>query len=151
MIRRGFNPESVIGRFVDHVSSLKEKVKDNWKYLVNYEREQKIKHPKADHEKSAQSAQQDKVQVREQGVDWKELQGVKHRHIDQLQKLHERMGRVTGQRRGVLQQEYRSIVGRIIQNPKLMGSIAKQSPRSAIALRQQAKAFQLEKGHERGR
>ena len=118
--------------------------------MVNYEREQKIKHPKVEREEPAQSAQQDKVQVKEQGVDWKELQGVKHRHLDQLQKLHERMGRVTGQRRGVLQQEYGSIVGRIIQNPKLMGSITKQSPRSAIALKQQAKAFQLEKGYERG-
>ena len=150
-IRRGFNPERVIGRFVERVSSMKEKVKDNWKYLVNYEREQKVKHRKADREKPARSAQQDKVQVKEQGIDWKELQGVKHRNLDHLQKLHERMGRATGQRRGVLQQEYRSIVGRIIQNPRLMNSIVKQSPRSAIALKQQAKAFQLEKGHERGR
>ncbi len=36
-IRRGFDPESVVGRFVSAVSNLKEKIKDKWNFLTNYE------------------------------------------------------------------------------------------------------------------
>lgn len=35
--RRGFDPESTLGRFVNTVSKLKEKIHDKWHFLTNYE------------------------------------------------------------------------------------------------------------------
>lgn len=36
-IRRGFDPEGIIGRFIDKVSAIKESIKDKWLYITNYE------------------------------------------------------------------------------------------------------------------
>lgn len=35
--RRGFDPESTLGRFINSVSKLKEKIQDKWNFLTNYE------------------------------------------------------------------------------------------------------------------
>ncbi len=42
-IRRGFDPESTVGRFVNAVSHIKEKVRDKWLFLTNYESYLKLK------------------------------------------------------------------------------------------------------------
>jgi Ti-type conjugative transfer relaxase TraA len=36
-IRRGFDPEKLVGRFIDQVAHFKQAVKDKWLYVVNYE------------------------------------------------------------------------------------------------------------------
>lgn len=36
-IRRGFDPDGIIGRFIDRVTDFKQSIKDKWLFVVNYE------------------------------------------------------------------------------------------------------------------
>ena len=52
--RRGFDPDSTIGRAINHLEGIHNKIKDRWLYMTNYEawvltreRQERIKHSKA--------------------------------------------------------------------------------------------------------
>ena len=52
--RRGFDPDSTIGRAINHIEGIHNKIKDRWLYITNYEawvltreRQERIKHSKA--------------------------------------------------------------------------------------------------------
>lgn len=42
--RRGFNIDTTLGRFINAVSGLKEKIKDKWQFITNYESYIKLQH-----------------------------------------------------------------------------------------------------------
>jgi Ti-type conjugative transfer relaxase TraA len=42
--RRGFNIDTTLGRFINAVSELKEKIKDKWQFVTNYESYIKLQH-----------------------------------------------------------------------------------------------------------
>ena len=42
--RRGFNIDTTLGRFINTVSELKEKIKDRWQFVTNYESYIKLQH-----------------------------------------------------------------------------------------------------------
>ncbi|MCX7124557.1 MAG: Ti-type conjugative transfer relaxase TraA [Gammaproteobacteria bacterium] len=59
-IRRGFDPESVLGRFISAVSNIKEKVRDQWRFLTNYESYLKLQ----DHKDQLASKQERRERAR---------------------------------------------------------------------------------------
>ena len=227
-MRRGFDPESVVGRFVNHVSSIAEKIKDTWQYLTDYEgycekqakkealqekvtlrkhknvvqdyqyahREvgrrysqmhkenetmkvdkdlkdlltvrnklaQEIVNNKSIYqssiemlnidEKSLNKAAEFKEKTPEkeaipEKIDWDQLEGISHRHIDSMKRLEERMNKTTGSRRGALTDTYFDKMEQLLSNKKIMAQIKQRAPKIAQHMKIKVMEINKDKGRDR--
>jgi|GEM_PF-5706460 len=56
---------------------------------------------------------------------WESIKDIKHRHLEQLRTINQRLEKASPSSKQLLNREYRSLLGKVVTNPKLMETIKK--------------------------
>ena len=80
---------------------------------------------------------------------WESIKGVKHRHLEQLRMIDERLDKASPASKQRLGREYRSLIAKVVANPRLMESIKKQSSAAHDHLKTLQKAHEKDQGRDR--
>ena len=80
---------------------------------------------------------------------WESIKGIKDRHLEQLQTIDQRLEKASPSSKQRLNREYRSLLGKVVTNPKLMETIKKQSLTTFNHLKNIQKAHEKDRGRDR--
>ncbi len=116
-LRRGFSVKNVLAPCIEKSTGFKESIQLAWQKIAEYD--------KTDAHKDKQTS---KYQSQSSGkLCWESIKDIKYRHLEQLRTIDQRLEKESPSSKQRLNREYRSLLGKVVTNPKLMETIRKQS------------------------
>ncbi len=138
-LRRGFSVENVLARCLEKLTGFKESIQSAWQKIAEFDKREPQKDNQTPKDPSQSS---DKLC-------WESIKGVKHRHLEQLRMIDERLDKASPASKQRLGREYRSLIAKVVANPRLMESIKKQSSAAHDHLKTLQKAHEKDQGRDR--
>ena len=80
---------------------------------------------------------------------WESIKGIKHRHLEQLRTINQRLEKASPSSKQRLIREYRSFLVKVVTNPKLMDAIKKQSLTTFDHFKDIQKNHEKDRGRDR--
>ena len=138
-LRRGFSVENVLARCLEKLTGFKESIQLAWQKIAEFD--------KTDPQKDKQTTKH-QSQSRD-NLCWESIKDIKHRHLEQLRTINQRLEKASPSSKQRLNREYRLLLGKVVTNPKLMETIKKQSLTTFNHLKNIHKSHEKDQGRDR--
>jgi len=138
-LRRGFSVENVLARCLENLIGFKESIQLAWQKIAKFEKTDPQKDKQVSKDKSQSSGK----------LCWESIKGIKHRHLEQLRTINQRLEKASPSSKQRLNRECRSLLGKVVTYPKLMETIKKQSLTTFNHLKNIHKSNEKDQGRDR--
>ena len=135
-LRHGFSVKNVLACCLEKLTGFKESIQLAWHKIGEYD--------KTDPHKDKQT-----TKYQSQSCDklcWESIKDIKHYHLEQLRTIDQRLEKASPNSKQRLNREYRSLLGKVVTNPKLMETIKKQSLTTFNHLKNIKKTHEKDRG-----
>ena len=128
-----------MARCIEKLTGFKESIQLAWQNIAEFDKtaphkdKQTTKHQSQSHD----------------NLCWESIKDIKHRHLEQLRTINQRLEKASPSSKQRLNREYRLLLGKVVTNPKLMETIKKQSLTTFNHLKNIHKSHEKDQGRDR--